>query len=302
MSAASPTVCPSRMRRTGDLMAHWRYDAQPLPRSATTPEAPLYRAIMEIFAEAAAGDASPAVSRGCSCGTPGRLACPGSLPLRSPHHRRDSERDGGGHPTGGHRRPPAPGRGSPVADSSARTSTGPITPEEAPWSIDHFIALTQLTVDVVALSSGLDGNLGAPRPAVIAEMTRAAAAMAPARPADEHAHVAVHVLDHLLRHDEPTPFFPVGYADPDKGWQATTQPVRVLYETLAADGSTLHVNVDNTAVACRPSRPTGRWKTSMKRSSRSCRPRPIAGSRTLRSTPPPTRSPSHAPTPRTCAG
>ena len=39
-------------------MARWRYDAQPLLRYATAPEAPLYREIMEIFAEAAAGYAS----------------------------------------------------------------------------------------------------------------------------------------------------------------------------------------------------------------------------------------------------
>ena len=39
-------------------MAHWRYDAQPLLRYATMPEAPLYREIMEIFAEAAAGYAA----------------------------------------------------------------------------------------------------------------------------------------------------------------------------------------------------------------------------------------------------
>jgi hypothetical protein len=117
------------------------------------------------------------------------------------------------------------------------------------WSAYDFIALIQLTVDTVALSSGLDGNLGAPRPAVLAEMTRAAAAMAPGRPGQEHAHVAVHVLDHLLRHDEPTPYFPVDYADPEEGWRTVTQPVRVLYETLAADGAALHVNVDNTAVA-----------------------------------------------------
>jgi hypothetical protein len=121
-------------------------------------------------------------------------------------------------------------------------------PSEVAWSTYDLIALIQLTVDTVALSSGLDGNLGAPRAAVVAEMTRAAAAMAPGRPAEEHAHVAAHVLDHLLRHGEPTPYFPVGYADPDNGWQAETLPVRVLYETLAADGSTLHVNVDNTAV------------------------------------------------------
>ena len=122
-------------------------------------------------------------------------------------------------------------------------------PSEVAWSAYEFVALTQLTVDVVALSSGLDGNLGAPRPAVLREMTAAAAAMAPGRPAAEHVHVAAHVLDHLLRHDEPTPYFPVGYADPDDSWQTTTEPVRVLYETLAADGSTLHVNVDHTAVA-----------------------------------------------------
>jgi hypothetical protein len=73
--------------------------------------------------------------------------------------------------------------------------------------------------------------------------------MAPQRPTDEHAHVAAHVLDHLLRHDEPTPYFAVDYADPDASWRTATQQVRVLYETLAADGSTLQVNVDNTAVA-----------------------------------------------------
>jgi len=117
------------------------------------------------------------------------------------------------------------------------------------WTDYDLIAMTQLTVDTVALSSGLDGNLGAPRPAVLAEMAWAAAAMAPDRPAEEYEHVATHVLDHLLRHDEPTPYFPVRYADPDDGWHGATQLVRVLYETLAADGSTLHVNVDNTAVA-----------------------------------------------------
>jgi hypothetical protein len=135
---------------------------------------------------------------------------------------------------------------SPIFDLHLNRSRNP---SEVAWSAYDFIALTQLTVDAVALSSGLDGNLGGPRPAVLAEMTLAAAAMAPGRPADEHAHVAAHILDHLLRHDEPTPYFQVGYADPDDGWQTTTQPVRVLYETLAADGSTLHVNVDHTAVA-----------------------------------------------------
>lgn len=120
---------------------------------------------------------------------------------------------------------------------------------EVAWSAYDFVALTQLTVDVVALSSGLDGNLGAPRSGVLAEMTQAAAGMASERPAEEHAHVAVHVLDRLLRHDEPTPYFPVGYADPDDGWRPATQPVRILYETLAADGSCVLVNVDHTAVA-----------------------------------------------------
>jgi hypothetical protein len=121
-------------------------------------------------------------------------------------------------------------------------------PADVEWSAYDFIALIQLTVDTIAVSSGLDGNLGAPRQAVLAEMTRAAAAMAPHRPVDEHEHVAGHVLDHLLRHDETSPYFSVDYADPNANWRTITHPVRVLYETLAADGSTLQVNVDNTAV------------------------------------------------------
>jgi hypothetical protein len=122
-------------------------------------------------------------------------------------------------------------------------------PSGVAWAAYDVIALIQVTVDIVALSSGLDGNLGAPRDAVLAEMQRTAAVMAPYRPAEEHAHVAAHVLDHLLRHGEPSPYFPVEYADPDSDWQTVVQPVRVLYETLAADGASLHVNVDNTAVA-----------------------------------------------------
>ncbi|MGH3500983.1 MAG: hypothetical protein ACRDQA_08825 [Nocardioidaceae bacterium] len=122
-------------------------------------------------------------------------------------------------------------------------------PSDVDWSAYDFIALIQLTVDTIALSSGLDGNLGAPRTTVLAEMARTAAAMAPHRPTAEHTHVAAHILDHLLRHDEPTPYFPVDYANPDAHWQIVTQQVRVLYETLASDGATLHVNVDNTAVA-----------------------------------------------------
>jgi uncharacterized protein (TIGR02677 family) len=39
-------------------MAHWRFDSQPLLRYATTREAPVYREIMAVFAEAAAGYAS----------------------------------------------------------------------------------------------------------------------------------------------------------------------------------------------------------------------------------------------------
>lgn len=121
-------------------------------------------------------------------------------------------------------------------------------PADVQWSAYDFIALIQLTVDTIAVSSGLDGNLGAPRSAVLTEMTRTAAAMAPHRPEDEHAHVAGHVLDHLLRHDETNPYFAVDYADPAASWRPATHLVRVLYETLAADGATLQVNVDNTAV------------------------------------------------------
>lgn len=121
-------------------------------------------------------------------------------------------------------------------------------PANVDWFAYDFIALVQLTVDTIALSSGLEGNLGAPRDMVLEEMTRTATAMAPHRPSKEHAHVATHVLDHLLRHDEPTPCFAVEYADPDAGWDTVRHDVRVLYETLGVDGSTLHVNVDNSAV------------------------------------------------------
>jgi len=36
-------------------MVRWRFDGQPLLRYATVPDAPVYREIMEIFAQAAAG-------------------------------------------------------------------------------------------------------------------------------------------------------------------------------------------------------------------------------------------------------
>jgi hypothetical protein len=52
-------------------------------------------------------------------------------------------------------------------------------PSDVDWSAYDFIALVQLTVDTIAMSSGLDGNLGAPRTFVLTEMTRTAAAMAP---------------------------------------------------------------------------------------------------------------------------
>lgn len=121
-------------------------------------------------------------------------------------------------------------------------------PSNVQWSCYDFIALVQLTVDTVALSSGLDGNLGMPRADVLREMTRAAAAMAPHRPVTEHAHVVAHVLDHLLRHDEQNPYFTIEYADSDRSWQPAAAQVRILYETLAADGTTVRVNVDNAAV------------------------------------------------------
>lgn len=121
-------------------------------------------------------------------------------------------------------------------------------PSGVEWAAYDFISLIQQCIDTVAVSSGLDGNLGTPRFTVLAEMTRTAAAMAPHRPADEHEHVAGHVLDHLLRHGYSTPYFPVHYADPDSGWADSVQQVRVLYETLSSDGATLHVNADNAAV------------------------------------------------------
>lgn len=134
---------------------------------------------------------------------------------------------------------------SPLFDLHVNRSRNP---SKIDWSAYDFISLIQFTVDTIALSSGLDGNLGTPRESVVAEMRRAAAAMAPERSEEEHTRVAAHILDHLLRHEEPTPYFTVEYADPDSDWRTVSLRVRVLYETLAADGETLYVNVDNTAV------------------------------------------------------
>jgi len=122
-------------------------------------------------------------------------------------------------------------------------------PSEVDWAAYDFVALVQLSVDTIALSSGLAGNLGAPREAVLDEMTRGAAMMAPHRPVTEHERVARFVLDHLLRHEEPSPYFAVDYADAESGWARVAHQVRVLYETLAGDGSSLQVNADHTAVA-----------------------------------------------------
>jgi len=120
---------------------------------------------------------------------------------------------------------------------------------EVAWECYDVVALAQVAVDVATLSSGFDGNLGAPRDVVVTQMQRTAAAMASARPADEFLHVATRVLDHLLRHGEPSPYFPVAIADPDNEWRTVNEPVRLLFETLGADGATVYVNVDNTAVA-----------------------------------------------------
>src|SRR5579875_3224620 len=43
-------------------------------------------------------------------------------------------------------------------------------PSDIEWGCYDFIALIQLTVDTVALSSGLDGSLGVPRADVVREM------------------------------------------------------------------------------------------------------------------------------------
>jgi hypothetical protein len=135
---------------------------------------------------------------------------------------------------------------SPIFDLHLNRARNPSSVE---WSAYDVIALIQSCVDTIALSSGLDGNLGAPRSDVLLEISRIAGTMASHRPVEEHEHVAQHVLDHLLRHDEPTPYFSVEYADPDSDWQPITQQVRLLFETLGADGNTLHVNADHTAVA-----------------------------------------------------
>ena len=51
-------LCDSPTRELEVGVPRWRYDAQPLLRYATVAEAPLYREIMEVFAQAATGYAS----------------------------------------------------------------------------------------------------------------------------------------------------------------------------------------------------------------------------------------------------
>lgn len=132
-------------------------------------------------------------------------------------------------------------------------------PSDVDWSAYDFIALVQLTVDTIAMSWGLDGNLGAPRTVVLSEMTRTAAAMAPQRPTDEHAHVAAHVLDHLLRHDEPTPYFAVDYADPDASWRTATSRCGCCTRRSQPTGRHCRSTSTIPPSRCCSSRPTVRW-------------------------------------------
>lgn len=121
-------------------------------------------------------------------------------------------------------------------------------PSAVPWEDYDFIGLIQQTIDVVAMSSGLDGNLGVPRDTVLAEMAATAAAMAPNRPREEHQHVAAHVLDHLVRHGESSSYFTVEFADPDARWIVDNQQVRLLYERITYDG-VVDVHADTAAVS-----------------------------------------------------
>ncbi|MGH4032893.1 hypothetical protein ACQB60_28615 [Actinomycetota bacterium Odt1-20B] len=117
------------------------------------------------------------------------------------------------------------------------------------WSAYDFISLVLHTVDFVAVSAGFQGTPGPPRSVVIAQLAYLAHQMAPSRSGGEHEHVAQYVLDHLLRHEHPSHEFMIEYANADNGWKAEPIPVRVLYETFAADGRTILVNVDDKAVA-----------------------------------------------------
>ena len=121
-------------------------------------------------------------------------------------------------------------------------------PSDVDFGRYDFLGLTLVCVDTVALGSGMAGEEGVDRDHVIDEVAAVAARMAPDRPSGEHVHVANVVVNKLLRSDEPTTHFEVEVADPDDGWQVGVQRVRLLYETLAADGRTPLVNADPAAV------------------------------------------------------
>lgn len=59
-------------------------------------------------------------------------------------------------------------------------------PLKVDWSAYNFVALVQLPVGMIALSSELDRSLGAPRVDMLADLTVAAASMAPRRLTDDH--------------------------------------------------------------------------------------------------------------------
>jgi len=109
---------------------------------------------------------------------------------------------------------------SPIFDLHLNRARNPAVVQ---WSAYDFIALIQLTVDTIAVSSGLDGNLGAPRSAVLTEMTRTAAAMAPHRPADEHAHTSPATCwTTSFATTRRTRTLPWNYADPAASRQPAT--------------------------------------------------------------------------------
>jgi hypothetical protein len=121
-------------------------------------------------------------------------------------------------------------------------------PSAVPFDRYDYLGLTLIALDAVALGTGLSGEDGVPRETVVAEMTEAAAEMAPDRPVDEHEHVANFLLDKLLRQGEADTHAQVAYADPDDAWKQSTVQVRLLFETLSYDDHTVLVNADPAAV------------------------------------------------------
>lgn len=103
-------------------------------------------------------------------------------------------------------------------------------------------------VDAVASAAGITATGGVPRDHVLDTLAHAAACCAPDRDPAEHQDVARWVYDRLTNAGDKTPFTVVDYIDPSDHYRSAQLEVRILYETLGADGTQIITHVDGGAV------------------------------------------------------